>query len=152
MDNSLIISTLGAYGAWVWLIAGVLLLILEVFAPGVFLIWFGLAAAIVGVVALNWPMPLLWQLGIFAAVSVLLLLAAKSVFRYGAEVSDPESLNVRGNQYVGRIVLVEEAIVNGRGRVRVGDSLWSAEGPEAAAGSRVRVTGARGTMLTVEAA
>ena len=59
MDNSLIVSTLTEYGGWAWLIAGAALLILEVFAPGVFLIWFGVAAAVVGVVALNVELPLL---------------------------------------------------------------------------------------------
>ncbi len=152
MDNSLIVSTIATYGAWIWLIAGVALLVLEVFAPGVFLLWFGIAAALVGVIALNWPMPLIWQLAVFGLASILSLVAARTVFRYGVEVSDPESLNVRGHQYLGRVVVVEDAIVNGRGKVRIGDSIWGAEGEDAPKGARVRVTGAQGTMLKVEAA
>jgi membrane protein implicated in regulation of membrane protease activity len=46
--------------------------------------------------------------------------------------------------------VVEQAIENGRGKVRVGDTLWSAEGPDAPAGTRVTVTGTRGTVLVVE--
>jgi membrane protein implicated in regulation of membrane protease activity len=46
---------------------------------------------------------------------------------------------------------VEEAIENGRGKVRVGDSVWQADGPDVPAGSRVKVTGARGTVLVVVA-
>ena len=56
---------------------------------------------------------------------------------------------MRGQQYVGRSVVVEQAIENGRGRVRVGDTLWSAEGPDAPAGTRVTVTGRKGTVLVV---
>jgi membrane protein implicated in regulation of membrane protease activity len=37
------------------------------------------------------------------------------------------------------------------GRVRVGDSEWSARGGPAAAGEKVRITGVDGNCLTVEA-
>ena len=67
-------------------------------------------------------------------------------------VSDLPDLNVRGQQYIGRSLVVEQAIQNGRGKVRVGDSMWAAEGPDAPAGSRVTVTGTRGTVLVVERA
>ena len=66
--------------------------------------------------------------------------------------SDRPDLNVRGQQYVGRSVVVEQAIENGRGRVRVGDTLWSAEGPDTPAGTSVTVTGTRGTVLVVKPA
>jgi membrane protein implicated in regulation of membrane protease activity len=65
--------------------------------------------------------------------------------------SDLPDLNERALQYLGRSLVVEEAIENGRGKVRVGDSVWQAEGPDAPAGSRVKVTGARGTVLVVAA-
>ncbi|HSR80429.1 MAG TPA: NfeD family protein, partial [Hyphomicrobiaceae bacterium] len=65
--------------------------------------------------------------------------------------SDLPDLNERALQYVGRSLVVEEAIENGRGKVRVGDSVWQAEGPDVPAGSRVKVTGARGTVLVVVA-
>jgi membrane protein implicated in regulation of membrane protease activity len=45
-----------------------------------------------------------------------------------------------------------EPISGGYGRARVGDSVWKVSGPELPAGTRVRVTGADGTVLTVEAA
>jgi membrane protein implicated in regulation of membrane protease activity len=61
-------------------------------------------------------------------------------------------LNVRGAYYIGRVVVVEDPIVNGRGRVRVGDTLWSAAGPDMAAGARAKVTRVDGTVLVVEPA
>jgi membrane protein implicated in regulation of membrane protease activity len=67
-------------------------------------------------------------------------------------ISALPDLNVRGQQYVGRSLVVEQAIEGGRGRVRVGDTLWAAEGPDVPVGTRVTVTGARGTVLVVERA
>jgi membrane protein implicated in regulation of membrane protease activity len=64
--------------------------------------------------------------------------------------SDQPDLNRRGAQFVGLTVRVEEAIEHGRGKVRVGDTLWTAEGPDAPAGAEVRITSAQGTLLRVE--
>jgi membrane protein implicated in regulation of membrane protease activity len=64
--------------------------------------------------------------------------------------SDQPELNRRGLQLVGRVLIVEEAIEGGRGKVRVGDTLWPAEGPDTPAGAEVRVTAARATILLVE--
>jgi len=65
--------------------------------------------------------------------------------------SDLPDLNERAQQYIGRSLVVVEAIANGRGKVRVGDTFWQAEGPDVPAGTRVKVTGARGTVLLVVA-
>ena len=139
-------------GAWNWLIAAAALFILEAFIPGVFLLWFGFAAAVTGIVALATGMGLSWQLLVFGVVAVLSVLAARSLLRYGETTSDRPNLNVRGKQYVGRTFVLESAIENGRGRIRVGDSLWMAEGPDLPEGTRVRVTSAQGTALVVEPA
>jgi hypothetical protein len=74
----------------------------------------------------------------------------KRFFRPDVAISDVPDLNVRGRQYVGRAVVVEQAIENGRGKVRVGDTLWSAEGPDVPVGTRVTVTGSKGTVLVVQ--
>jgi membrane protein implicated in regulation of membrane protease activity len=63
--------------------------------------------------------------------------------------SDQPDLNRRSAQLIGRVVVVEEAIEGGRGKVRVGDTLWPAEGPDALCGARVTVTAARGNLLIV---
>ena len=59
-------------------------------------------------------------------------------------------LNDRAARLIGETLVVVEAIEDGRGRVRVGDGAWPARGPDAAAGTRVRVTGADGACLHVE--
>jgi inner membrane protein len=64
--------------------------------------------------------------------------------------SDVPDLNARGRQYIGRSFVVAEAIACGRGKVRVGDTLWAAEGPDTPVGTSVTVWDARGTTLLVE--
>jgi len=140
------------FGPWNWLILAVLLFTLETMIPGVHFLWFGMAAVIVGVLALatgiGWP----WQALTFGVAAVLTVFWVRHFVRPGAGASDQPALNERGAQYIGRALVVEQAIQNGRGKVRVGDTVWQAEGPDAAAGTRVRVTATRGTVLVVEPA
>jgi membrane protein implicated in regulation of membrane protease activity len=139
-------------GAWNWFILAVVLFILETMIPGVHFLWFGLAAVIVGVLAfitaVAWP----WQVLAFALISVLAVFWVRKYARPDVAISDLPDLNVRGQQYIGRSLVVEQAIQNGRGKARVGDSTWVVEGPDAPAGARVTVTGAKGTVLVVERA
>jgi membrane protein implicated in regulation of membrane protease activity len=139
-------------GPWNWLILAVVLLVLETVIPGVHFLWFGLAAVVVGVVALGVGMAWPWQVLLFVALSVAVVFWVKRFVRPDVALSDQPDLNVRGQQYVGRSVVVEQAIANGRGKVRVGDTLWSAEGPDAPAGTSVTVTGTKGTVLVVKPA
>ena len=139
-------------GPWNWLIFAVFLIVLETVIPGIHFIWFGMAAIIVGVVALALGIDWQAQLLIFGILTVV---TALMVRRYAGSIgqhSDEPGLNERGSYYVGRVVPVEEAIVNGRGRVRVGDSLWIAEGPDMPAGSRAKISSINGTVLVVELA
>lgn len=135
---------------WFWLTAGVLLGAAEILAPGFFLIWLATAAILVGLLSWVVPMSLPLQAGLFAIISIILVYAVRRWVRDNPiESSDPK-LNDRGARMVGDIVTVAEAIQNGRGRVNVGDTVWSAQGADAAKGSQVRVTGADGAILLVE--
>ena len=49
-------------------------------------------------------------------------------------------------------MVLREPIVNGRGRVQIADAYWDVAGPALAAGRAVRIVGAEGLVLTVEAA
>jgi membrane protein implicated in regulation of membrane protease activity len=139
-------------GPWNWFILAVVLFIFETMIPGVHFLWFGLAAVVVGFLALAigvaWP----WQVLAFGLISVLAVFWVRKYARPDMAISDLPDLNVRGQQYIGRSLVVEQAIQNGRGKVRVGDSTWVVEGPDAPAGARVTVTGAKGTVLVVERA
>jgi membrane protein implicated in regulation of membrane protease activity len=88
----------------------------------------------------------------FALLSVAALFWVRKYARPDVAISDQPDLNVRGQQYIGRSLVVDQAIQNGRGKARVGDSLWAVEGPDTPAGERVKVTGAKGTVLVVERA
>ena len=86
----------------------------------------------------GWP----WQIIAFGLISRRSPCSGcASYVRPDVAMSDLPDLNVRGQQYVGRSLVVEQAIQNGRGKVRVGDTLWQAEGPDAARRRPGEVTG-----------
>ena len=137
---------------WFWLSAGVLLAIAEILAPGFFLIWLAVAAILTGLLALLLPISMTLQILLFAVFAVAAVYAGRRWFVLNPiESTDPE-LNNRGARLVGESVTVVEAIANGKGRVKVGDSVWIAKGPDAAVGTQVRVTGSDGSTLLVEPA
>ena len=61
-------------------------------------------------------------------------------------------LNRRASALIGRVVPLDRAIVNGRGRVQIADAFWDVEGPDLPAGTPVRVMSAEGMTLRVDAA
>jgi inner membrane protein len=136
---------------WFWLSLGFILGAVEMIAPGFFLMWLGLAAIIVGVLA--WLLPgmiIPMQVALFAVISVLTVYAGKKFLHDNPIQSDDPNLNNRGARLTGEIVTVIEAITDGNGRVRVGDTDWNARGADAAFGTKVRVIGADGAVLLVE--
>lgn len=135
---------------WWWLIAGVALAIAELVAPGFFLIWLGAAAVLTGLATLLLGLPPVAQSVLFAAIAIAAVYAARRWFRSNPILTSDPLLNDRAGRLVGQQVRVVEALTNGEGRVRVGDGVWTARGPDAAAGGWVRVTGADGAVLIVE--
>lgn len=150
------LQTLAAnLGPWSWWIIGIVLLAAELVAPGVFLIWIGAAAIVIGVLSL-----LLWdaafwswqlQFVLFALLAGAFVLAGRRF--YGRhETSDQPYLNRRGESLVGRTATLHEPIREGRGRIRLDDTWWPVMGPDLPAGTRVTVISADGRDLKVEAA
>jgi membrane protein implicated in regulation of membrane protease activity len=142
-------NLLASFGAWNWLFLAVLLFALESVVPGVHFVWFGVAAVIVGLVGLATGFAWQWQFIAFALLAIATVFVARRFSSSDATPSDAPDLNARGAQYIGRVVTVEEPIRGGRGKVRVGDTVWQAEGADAPAGARVKVTGVRNTVLVV---
>ncbi|MBU1329919.1 MAG: NfeD family protein [Gammaproteobacteria bacterium] len=137
---------------WNWLAFGTLLLILEVFGAGGYLLWIGLAAAAVGLLTYLIP-DLHWTLQ-FVLFGVLAILTAVYWWRRqrtAAKPSDQPGLNQRGSELLGRTFTLHDAISGGRGKIKAGDSLWLVSGPELPAGSQVRVIGQDGVLLKVDA-
>lgn len=149
-----LIRTFQEQNGWTWMVVAAVLFTLETLVPGVFLVWFGLAAVVVGVVVFLAPeMSVAMQIALFAALSVVSVLVGRQFLgSYRNPASDKPMLNERGHQYVGQVFELKDAIRDGRGRITVGDSVWLVRGPELPEGTRVRVTGAEGTMLVVEKA
>lgn len=137
-------------GAWNWLILAGLFFALELAAPGIFLVWFGIAAAIVGGLALVFDIGWQWQLVLFGLLALVAVVTARKFLRIDDASAERPLLNRRAQQHVGKSYVVAEAIANGRGKVRIGDSLWRVEGPDTAEGARVTVTGTDGATLIVE--
>ena len=135
---------------WFWLSLGLVLGVAEMVAPGFFLMWLGLAALIVGGLDYFLPITVAYQVAMFAILSVLTVFAGKKFLRENPIETEDAKLNDRGARLTGEIVTVVEAITNGNGRVKVGDSVWSTRGVDAAIVSRARVTGADGAVLLVE--
>ncbi|MEH2472288.1 membrane protein implicated in regulation of membrane protease activity [Nitrobacteraceae bacterium AZCC 2161] len=138
-------------GTWNWLIFGLLLMALELLAPGVFLFWLGLAALLVGLLSFvfhpSWQAQIL-LFAVFAAAAVPLW---RRVARQKPGANPNPFLNKRSDALVGRVCTLEKPIIDGSGTVRIDDTVWRVAGPDAPAGSRVRIVRADGASLTVDA-
>ena len=135
-----------------WLVASLVLLIAEMIAPGFFLAFLGVGAAVTGVAVLIVPLPILVQALIFVAITAVAVTIGRRWYRGSDKTSSDPLLNDRGARLIGKRVVVCEAIADGAGRVTVGDGAWNATGPDAAIGATVRVVGASGSVLQVEPA
>jgi membrane protein implicated in regulation of membrane protease activity len=136
---------------WLWLIGGVVLLIAELIAPGFFLIFIGAAAIATGIAALALPISLPFQLAIFAVLAFLTArIGGRRAYSMRYDYSPDPFLNDRARRMLGRVVVATQAIDANGGRVKVGDSEWSARGGPAAAGERVRIVDFEGNCLKVE--
>ena len=145
------LEALAASPGALWLAAAVLLGVGELVIPGVFLVFLAIAAAITGIATLALAdLPVAAQLVSFAIWSGVAVAIGRRWYRdYPVESVDP-LLNERAARLIGQIVTVTEPVVDGEGRVRVGDGTWPARGPDAVAGTQVRIVGVAANTLLVE--
>jgi len=138
---------------WHWFIFGLAMVILEMFAPGAIFLWIGAAAGVVGAVLYFIP-SLTWenQFMIFAVLSVASIVLSKMFFKKHPIETDSPTLNRRGEQNIGRVFTLTEAIVNGVGKVKVDDTIWKVAGADRDIGHKVKVVAADGNILMVEPA
>jgi membrane protein implicated in regulation of membrane protease activity len=135
----------------VWAVAAMLLIAAETLLPEIFLLWLGIAAGAMFFIVWAFPgTPPLWQAVAFVALSLVSIGVYVKLIRGRHVAPDQPLLNKRGDQLVGRVLPLHEAIVNGQGRVKFGDALWTVEGPDLPAGTSVRVVGASSMTLRVE--
>jgi membrane protein implicated in regulation of membrane protease activity len=138
---------------WHWLILALVLAGVEMLTPGFFAIWLGGAALVTGLVVLvisgmSWE----GQVILFAVLAAVSVLAWYKIGRRVRIATDDLTLNRRGDSLVGRTGDLVEPIVNGRGRVKIDDSVWRAEGQDSPLGTRMVVTGVQGAILKVDRA
>jgi hypothetical protein len=139
------------YGPWAWFVLGLVLLALELVVPGGYFLWLGTAGLVTGLTAfipgLGWP----WQVTIFGILAIAIVLGWTVVTRNRKPHTDNPFLNRRAERFLGHEGVIDEPIKDGFGRLALGDSVWRIAGPDLAAGRKVRVVGADGAVLKVEA-
>jgi inner membrane protein len=141
------------WDVFTWAAVALLLFAAETMAPGAFMLWLGLAAVVVFVGVLLVPgIPVLAQVAAFIVLSFISIQVYRKWFRGRERPSDQPALNRRAAALAGRVVTLERGIVQGHGRVQIADAYWDVAGPELPAGTQVRIVGADGMTLQVEAA
>ncbi len=135
---------------WYWLAAGLLLLGIEMIAPGFYLMFFGVAALATGVLALALPLPWLAQVSLFAVLSVVAVLVGRR-FYTSREGEGSATLNRRSEALIGRRVRLAEPLTETGGEVYVDDTRWPATGPVLPAGTEVEIVAVQGSRVVVKA-
>jgi len=138
------------YWQW-WILSGVLLVV-ELVVPSTFFLWMGISAASVGVLIFFMPaIRFEVQLLIFSIVSLISVIISRYVFSQ-VQLRDESNhtLNRRGTEYIGRIFTLEQPIINGIGKLNIGDGSWLIEGEDCSIGTRVKVLGLNGIRLQTE--
>jgi membrane protein implicated in regulation of membrane protease activity len=139
------------WDVFAWAAFALVLVAAETLAPGAFMLWLGFAAAAVFLGVLLIPgIPLLVQVAAFVVLSFVSIQVYRTWFSSRERQSDQPALNRRTAALVGQVVVLEGAIVDGRGRVQIADAYWEVSGPDLPAGSRVRIIGGDAMTLQVE--
>ncbi|WP_265563106.1 NfeD family protein [Sphingomicrobium arenosum] len=138
-------------GGW-WIVGGILLLAAELMLPGVFLVFVGLAAIAAGLFTWAFDLGLTEQLVLFAVYTAVAVLIGRRVYARPVIDESDGLLNDRSLQVIGRAVTAATDFPHGEGRVKLGDSEWSARGPAGTkAGDRLEIRAVEGTCLVVAA-
>jgi membrane protein implicated in regulation of membrane protease activity len=135
---------------WHWLVVAAAFAVIEIAVPAMVCIW--LAAAALGTAAVAWIVPgLSWehQALMFAALAIASVAIGRIAFTRVRLPPSAARLNRRAQIYIGRTFTLDRPIVDGRGQLKVDDTVWLVEGPDLPAGTRIRITGAENTLLRV---
>lgn len=147
----MILMELIAHPHWFWLTLGALLLAAEMLGTSGYLLWSGLAAVLVGLI--EWLFPFSWtsQGALFAVLTLLCVFFWYRWMRYREVSQQPNTLNQRGSQLIGMQLTLDNALKDGLGHVRIGDSSWRVQAKEdLPAGTPVIVTGVVGITLLIQ--
>ena len=145
------ISTLFAdWQMWSWLTFGVVLIILELLViPGTYVLWFGLGAIATGILSKFVYLSVEGHIGFFTLFSAISF--ACGIFIVGKDKKTERVDNIGARKYIGQSFKVVEPIVDGIGKIGVGDTVWLAKSnKDIAKGTMVKVVDVKGTVLIVE--
>jgi len=134
---------------WVWLFAGIVLMGLEMLLPGAFLLWIGLAAISMSLLTYLFELSFAWQALLFALSSGLMISIGRRLWNSPSASTFPH-LNRRVDTFMGKTFVLDSPIIEGHGRLKIGDSVWSIQGPDLPTGASVRVVATTGNVLIVE--
>ena len=145
------------FGSWGWMSLGIVLMLLELFVPGTFMIWFGFGALFTGILiaflaAIFGPLTAGVQILIFVVMSVLSVIFGFFVYGrlFGKNKESIKDFRTGAKRFIGQTFIVSEAIENGKGKVNVGDTVWLANADtDIQKGAKVIVTDVNGTILRV---
>lgn len=139
---------------WVWIVTGLALLVAELVVPGVFLVFFGAAAVVVGMIAAaGVGLPLWAELLAFSVLSIasLLLFRGPLMRRMQSGGSGQGAID----DFSGELGLAQVDIAPGeRGRIELRGTVWTAVNDGDAmlpSGARCRVVRVDGLTLHVVA-
>ncbi|MCR1836356.1 NfeD family protein [Rodentibacter caecimuris] len=143
---------LTSWSLWHWLVLGFVLLIAEVIIPGVFLLWWGLAALVTALVQFIFPNFALTGLAIFYAVLACILSVIWWRYQYNKDNRDQaqSTLNQRDHAMLGKQGTVREIAANGIGRGAFDDTTWRIQGERLMVNELVKVVRVEGITLIVE--
>lgn len=147
-----LINLFGEYVPWSWIVGGLVLLGIELVAPGGVFVWLGGAAIVTGLITLVMPLGLPVQFAVFGVISVGGIAGWIALRRRVPAETDAPFLNNRAERFVGKEGFLSEAIFGEKGRMEIGESVWRVTGPELPTGHRVRIVGHQGPTLKVESA
>jgi membrane protein implicated in regulation of membrane protease activity len=133
-----------------WIIAGLVLTVLEMIVPGLVIIWFGIAGVVTGILAFFVHNQYV-QFSVFVILSGLMVVFSQRIAR---RITHAEPELVGANRWVGTTGRVIADIKPPEfGRVKVQGEEWRATATrEIPAGAAVRVVAVAGTHLEVESA
>ena len=130
-----------------WLVFGLALIIIELFFWSMFLLWIGTSAITISIVFYLYP-EVSWGLQVLSFI----LLSAVSTFlakKYFPVKTVDDELSINAKSHIGKectVVSIENSIV----KVRLGESLWFAEGCEMSVGQKVQIVDVDSSTFIVE--
>jgi membrane protein implicated in regulation of membrane protease activity len=146
----MLMDYLTTFGKWNWLILAGVFFVIELVAPGAFMLWLGLSALLVGIISLLVDWPWQYQFVAFAVFALASIPLWRRLARGVEKPGDQPFLNRRADAFIGREFTLDKPIVSGTGTVKIDDTIWRLSGPDSPGGSRVKVVRADAATLVVE--